>query len=365
MSLLMNDKLGSSGKALVSDESLSNVIEPSVLANRLKDKKIVFFTGAGFSMAWDASYPSGYKLFYIDDIEDVKQKYNFFKVAPLLEIKEPDPESNKYEEECLDFFKEIKFHLDIYRRYPSLIPSYLDKTIVNKLENEIRDFIKMRFQTLVGPSEFDISSTAKVNVKIKGIIQRLLKNNKSLSFITTNYDFIIEKILNDSDIHLVRGVIDLNAFRKTTLTREKKRVSLFKINGGFDVFKGNDGFYIDHAKSLTESPNIILPSQEQNYDDSYFKSVFMKAASKLRDADILIFVGYRLPPEDHTIRFLLKNFIDSDERENKEVFIVSRTKESALSEMYPNFRQLFHTLAIDDGVKVLDGDIESLGQFVK
>ncbi|EIF8196557.1 hypothetical protein LF025_004264, partial [Vibrio vulnificus] len=142
MSNLLVRTLGNDGKSLSTSQPDERVVTPENLISRLKNKKIVFFTGAGFSIAWNGSYPDGYRLFLIDDIEAVKENHNFFKVASLLHINEPNIESTNYKSDCLNFFKEIKFHLDIYKRYPSLLPSYLDKTIVQQLENEIRDFIK-------------------------------------------------------------------------------------------------------------------------------------------------------------------------------------------------------------------------------
>ncbi|HDM8237216.1 SIR2 family protein [Vibrio campbellii] len=354
---ILERKLGSEGKSSVELGTESNVISAKNLTSKLKGKKVVLFAGAGFSMAWNSKYPSGYKLFSVDNIEKLKKSYNFFSVAPLLCIKEPQGKGKAYEKDCIRFFKEIKFHLDIYKRYPSLLPNYLDKTIVYNLEREIIDFVKNRFVSLTDKVEFDIEDSSTQNENIKNIIVKLMDVNSSLSFITTNYDFIFEKIFNDSDVTIVRGVIDKRSFANVELT--KPRVSLFKINGGFDVFKDNNGFYIDHADSLSGTPNIILPSQEQNYDNNYFKSVFTKSANKLRDADILIFVGYSLPNEDHTIRFLLKNFLDSEGCDEKEVFIISKDLTSAL-ETYPNVASLFPSLDEKEAVRALDGDLESL-----
>ncbi|EHH0745518.1 hypothetical protein J7I10_002657, partial [Vibrio vulnificus] len=164
------------------------------------------------------------------------------------------------------------------------------------------------------------------------------------------------------DVNIVRGVIDKNAFNDIKLGKD--RISLFKINGGFDVFKDGNGFFIDHNLSLSDCPNIILPSKEQNYDDAYFKTVFTKSASKLRDADVLVFIGYSLPEEDHTIRFLLKNFFDSEESDDKEVFIISRNKDSALSNTYPNAVSIFSKMEELEAIKVLDGDLSSLVSFI-
>ncbi|HCE3689350.1 SIR2 family protein [Vibrio parahaemolyticus] len=361
--MLLNNVLGEEGIELSCGSGVSDIISPEVLINRMKGKKVVFFTGAGFSKAWNKMYPSGDELFFIDNIRSLEEKYNFFCIAPHLGIKKPSNTSaSNYSDDCLRFFKEIKFHLDIYRRYPSLLPHFLDKTIINKLEDEIRLFIKERFSTLVGESEFDIEKSENENKNLKEILHSLEENCKSISFITTNYDFIVEKIFFDKEVYLTRGVINRNDFENINLN--KKRISLYKINGGFDVFKGPDSFFVDHYNQESSCPNIILPSQEQNYDDQYFKSVFKSSVSKLREADCLVFIGYTLPKEDHTIRFLLKNFTDSDESNDKEIFIVSKDKENAFSDIYPNVTELFYELHNQEAIKVLDGDMESLFPYI-
>ncbi|NVP03148.1 SIR2 family protein [Photobacterium damselae subsp. damselae] len=333
-------------------------ISASELRVKLNGKKIVFFTGAGFSKSWDPSYPLGMSLFTINNYTELKKKYNFFQLANDLKITEPDIKSDNFEKDCYDYFCDIKFHLDIYKRYPSLMPSFLDKTILHRLEEEMKGFVYEKFKNTVGIKEFKLNSKLKYNSDMSNLFRKLAVNN-NISFISTNYDYIIEKIFHDFDgYQLIRGVINNNDFKNKKWNGNK--ISLFKINGGFEVFNDMNGFYIDYY-SKDRTPHIILPSKEQNYDNKYFKSTFIKSAEKLRDAEILIFIGYSMPKEDHTIRFLLKNFIDCHSNTNKEIFIIDKDLSSGIDGPLSKLRILFPSLS-DNGIKVLDGDINTLAR---
>ncbi|HCM1216833.1 hypothetical protein HJ029_18465 [Vibrio parahaemolyticus] len=330
--------------------------------NRLLNSDTVFFTGAGFSKAWDASYPSGMALFSISNFAEYDDKYNFFKLADELHIEQPalDPSHDDYDSECYEYFKAIKFHLDIFRRYPSLMPSNLDKTEIEALECEIREFIKIRFEDMVGKTEFDVEDLTKSNPKMVRLFQYLLKSESKMSFVSTNYDYIIEKIFSPiQDLDFTRGVINKNVFENKRWC--KNRIPLFKINGGFEIKKNHCGFFADYIDQ-SEAPQIILPSQEQIYDDKYFKSVFLKSAERLREANTLVFIGYSMPEEDHTIQFLLKHFHNKNPKD-KNIYVISRNKESA-EKPAKILASLFKSISENEGLYILDGDIESVSDAI-
>lgn len=345
-------------------------------------KNVVFFTGAGFSKAWDEKYPVGLQLFSIDDFNSLKLEYNFFQVADDLKIGQPKKDEsyklNTYEtakekadakwksdsdyiKKCYDYFQEIKFSFDIFKRYPSLMPICLNTSLIIALENEMKSFIKKRFVHFVGEEEFTIGTEHGPNKQsfIK-FFESIHGKTANLSFISTNYDLVIEKIISgfSHKVTLNRGVIDNPQFKEVNWHR--KKIDLYKINGGFEIFQGiNEQFYINHADINEENiAHIILPSKEQNYDDKYFKSVFIKSASALRSADVLVFVGYSLPVEDHTIQFLLKNFSDSSNK-NKEVVILSRdfTDAQLIKE---KAQVLFPDLSEKDAIHAFDGSFVDL-----
>ncbi|ELA9338829.1 TPA: SIR2 family protein [Vibrio alginolyticus] len=326
-------------------------------------KSVVFFTGAGFSKAWKNKYPLGLELFSVDDFQNAREKNNFFKLADDLLIKQPvnSGDKDKYVKDCYEYFTEIKFNLDIFRRYPSLLPNYLDSTLISAFEEEMKMFIRSRFEETVGKSEFNPKTKTGENKKIKKLFNEIYKHNNSIGFISTNYDFIIEKIYsNTNDLHFTRGIIDREMFSNKDWCANK--VPLYKINGGFELYEDSDGFYLDYSER-NKTPHIILPSKEQNYESKYYKTTFIKSADLLRQSDILVFIGYSLPSEDHTIQLLLKMFIDSHNK-NKEVFIISKDGDSA-RKLTAKVANLFPSIAKEDAIAAVDGSLADIADLVK
>ncbi|PTO51565.1 SIR2 family protein [Vibrio splendidus] len=330
--------------------------------NLMNDSDLVFFSGAGFSKAWNSNYPLGFDLFSIDNIEQLNGSYNFIRLADALKIPRPQKGSVDYAQQCYDYFSDIKFHLDIYKRYPSLMLTTLDETTIHQFEKEIRNFIVTEFVDAVGKGELNLHQKSNLNQDMIKVFSRLHDTAKNLTFLSTNYDFIIEKIFFNIGLeNLNRGIVNKQQFNINAWGTSK--VNLFKLNGGFEVFNDSEGFYLDYNESdLT--PNIILPSKDQNYSNKYYKNMFAKSANSLRDASKLVFVGYSLPFEDHTIRLLLKSFVDCLGK-NKEVYVINRNLESALS-VCEKVGQLYPELLANDSNSIfaIDGSLEDLAEFM-
>lgn len=327
--------------------------------NLCNESEVVFFTGAGFSIAWNPAYPLSNDLFGIDNIDELRSQYNFVKLADSLNITIPEPSSAQYLQLCYEYFSSLKFHLDAFKRYPSLMPHNLDETIIDEFEDEIRGFIVQRFADKVGEDELNINAKSNLNQDLIRVFEKLSKDIKHLTFISTNYDYIIEKIFNSIEgANLNRGIVNRESFKAKSW--EKSSISLFKINGGFEVYKDTNGFYLDYKSNA--SPNIILPSKDQNYDSKYYKSMFLKSAGRLREASKLVFVGYSLPVEDHTIRFLLKNFVDCESR-SKEVYVINRDLNSALK-VCEKVGQLFPSILHNDSIFAIDGSLNEMSNYL-
>ncbi|SUB90139.1 SIR2 family protein [Photobacterium damselae] len=327
--------------------------------NLKRTKDLVFFTGAGFSKAWNSNYPLGFELFSIEDIDAVDNSYNFIRLADELHITRPVESDSKFPEQCYEYFSEIKFHLDIFKRYPSLMPKVLDSTTISMFEREISTFILQRFKEMVGDDELNLDSKKELNNNLIKIFKELSYSSSNLTFLSTNYDYIIEKIFTQIGINnLNRGIVDREQFNNKSWGTSE--VNLFKLNGGFEVYSDSSGFHLAYGR--LESPEIILPSKDQSYDSSYYKNMFTKSASNLRDASKLIFVGYSLPEEDHTIRLLLKSFIDYTGRD-KEIYVINRNLESSLN-ICEKVATLFPVLAENNSIFAIEGSLEQLSEHV-
>ena len=241
------------------------------------------------------------------------------------------------------------------------MPSYIDLTTIDALECEMRDFIKARFIELVDKdgTKKELTLDTPIDNDFVRFFNQLFKiNDAAISFITTNYDFIIEKIIHNCDdkVSLNRGVVDRSKFKNKEWHPDK--INLFKLNGGFEVSRDASGCYIDYDEHHLHRDNIILPSPLQNYDDPYFDGVFVKSANKLREANLLIFIGYSLPEEDQMIRFLLKNFNDS-RNSAKEIVVIDHTLESA-QRVANKANALFIEVGKKAGIYAFDGTLADL-----
>lgn len=301
---------------------------------KCQDKRVCVFLGAGFSKAWDIAYPLSNQLFSISDEEAERNKddYNFFSLFESLKLKWAD--ENASANDKANVFKNFKYMIDVFKRYPSLLPSHLDKHTVSILEHEIKNYIKNKFKGMVGPNELRLKDSGRLNNNKKNIIKFFdeISMFKGLDVITTNYDIVIDKVLSklSSERSVLRGMPVM--IDDILQCPKAGGIGLYKLNGGFEVIADGDIFKIDYDSIRNEkkTPNIILPSNEQDYSDKYFKNAFVKSSSQLRTADILIFIGYSFPKEDFIIQFLLKSFLDSNNQE-KETIIISKDKDDAIA----------------------------------
>lgn len=248
----------------------------------------------------------------------------------------------------------------MYIKYPDIRPRYIDEGNIKLVEKELRALVFHKFKQTARIYEFN-EEKAKIEIdhalsaKQKEIIAFFHSLNKHTdgsqglaegirtNFITTNYDSIIEAILDNSIgpddslfLHTYRGVTPnkIRGFEAGNVIHDNWVVSnLFKINGGFEVFKNDDGYEFNYLKKDNKNlrsnpPQIMLPSNEQDYTQDYFKSIFPKAIRLLQESKILVIVGYSLPEEDALLRFLAKQFAeDNADGDRKFLFYIDLSSE--------------------------------------
>jgi len=305
----------------------------SQLKPKIKGRRVCVFLGAGFSKAWDDKYPVSNEVFSISEDEALENsdEYGFFSLFEGLKFKWAD--ANASLDDKANVFKSFKYALDVYKRYPSLLPSYLDRHTLELFESQVKLYIKNKFSKKIPPNDLKLNQSARFGQNKNSIISFFKSFQEAAVFdvVTTNYDIVIDKVLNHAfpGRSITRGFPVHN--NNVLMCPQPKGIGLYKLNGGFEVVSEKDGFKIDYD-SLSNAkivPNIILPSNEQDYGDKYFKTAFVKSSGQLRQADLLIFIGYSFPKEDFIINFLLNTFLDGDSTE-KETIIVGRNKNSAV-----------------------------------
>ncbi|GBU24556.1 hypothetical protein R83H12_01190 [Fibrobacteria bacterium R8-3-H12] len=354
--------------------------------NSKTNTNFVFFVGAGFSKAWDENFYGGRDLFETFSREHLS--FTKSLIDYLQTMSWHGPEILHKDEFKIKFndFKKIVFSLGMYEKYGELRPKYIDSKGLKIIREELNALIALKiwehnpysqkansYTPMVYPSG-EPTKEQKDIVKFFNTL-RYQKNNSSLeqegikiNHITTNYDFVIESIfdawaneysdvshldyayrgftpseycgfsefytIEDDPITQCYNQSESIGYSNISKIKDYKAIeSLFKLNGGLEIYRNSDGTYkIDYGKKenkdlLEKSPLLILPSYEQDYSDSYFREILQKSKELLTTSKVLIIIGYSLPEEDILIRFLLKHFaLDKTDFQNKKIFYINKGK---------------------------------------
>lgn len=293
-------------------------------------RNICFFLGAGFSKAWSQRYPGGKELFEFTRAD--RKECN--------ELNQYLATTNYEDLEVIDYnvLREIVYQLGMYKKYPATRTRYIDDAKIDLIETDLRWLIVARFRRLqhawsdrkekfVIPyalnTEQEAIASFFLELMTQGDASRGYAEGIRVHYLSTNYDNLLETIL-DNGLPDDESVLQYS-YRGITPRRVNGQNnpfsmhniwlvnSLFKLNGGFEIFRDDGGYEIDYRNTTALRPNdrmpeLMLPSKEQNYAEEYFQSIFPKAIRILQEAAALVIVGYSMPEEDALLRFLIKQF---------------------------------------------------------
>lgn len=323
-----------------------------------------FFAGAGFSKSWDPKSPIGSELFtlksdVIEQVADVGALARMFGLHAFDEIR-PDQ------------LRQIVYQVDMYERYPDVRSRYVDEQNLKMFRGALRAAVLDRYEQITSLNYFDetiskfpLTSPTKRQRDILSFFQHLHSKMDGSQgpaegvrthFITTNYDFVVETILDnivaaDDSLFLYtyRGFTPNRIINEPNIAPVHEHwlvQHLLKINGGFEILREGENYVLDysmrHSKDvMSEPPILMLASREQDYSDPYFKTVFPKVVRLMRDTKVLVIVGYSLPQDDALIRFFLRQFAEEPEDGfGKVVFYIGpgtdQDKRAVLEEVFPS-----------------------------
>ena len=323
-----------------------------------------FFAGAGFSKSWDPKAPIGSELFtlksnVIEQVADVGALARMFGLHEFNEIK-PDQ------------LRQIIYQIDMYERYPDVRSRYVDEQNLRMFRDAIRAAVLDRYKQIASLNYFDpdinkfpLASPTRRQRDILAFFDYLHSKMDGSQgpaegvrthFITTNYDFVIETILDnivapDDSLFLYtyRGFTPKRIINEPNIAPVHEHwlvQHLLKINGGFEILRKGEEYVLDYSMRpsrdvMSEPPILMLASREQDYSDPYFKTVFPKVVRLMRDTTVLVIVGYSLPQDDALIRFFLRQFAEEPEDgHGKIVFYIGpgtdQEKRSVLEEVFPS-----------------------------
>lgn len=315
---------------------------------------MTFWCGAGFSKAWDRKAPTDGELFVLEQGE----LGDFPNLRQLLKaIGWGDHAFINFEG-----FKTLGYVIDMQLRHPEIRNRHVDTYNLRLSINEIRTLILRRFraacefapvdpETLHFPVPADDAKLAILKffdlLAMRAGLAKRAVPSPLFHFVTTNYDFTIETILDHVGGggpsvfgRLYRGVTPARICGRTIWDHLPVTVdrNVIKVNGGFEILMRGDGYHFDYRARPDEAvreepPLLILPSRVQDYSDPYFHEVFPKAVRLLRETDVLVIVGYSMPREDALLRFILRQLSENPEdARGKHVFLIDTKPQDMIRE---------------------------------
>jgi hypothetical protein len=334
---------------------------------------MTFWVGAGFSKAWRRTAPTTENLFQIPkSVADsvIPPGVERFLGLDLLD------------DLTLEDIRRAAYLLDMYEKYSDVRGRCFDGQNLPMMHNSLRNMIVENYERLcriryVYPDllKFEDRRLTKTQDNISKFFYYLQKRSSGtgvggsaeglrLHFITTNYDFTIEEIL-DSNLgydetifgYVYRGFTphDVGSQSNPFVIHDNWLVqNLFKLNGGFEIYALERGYRLDYGRvrnreRFSKAPIILLPSREQDYSNDYFQEIFPKAVRLLRESKILVIVGYSLPEDDALIRFILRQFAeDIEDGLGKSVYYIdplaAKTKLERLEQVFSKQSNLEYNL---------------------
>lgn len=338
-----------------------------------------FFAGAGFSKSWDPKAPIGSELFKLksDVIEQVADVGALARMFGLHALDEITP----------DQLRQIVYQIDMYERYPDVRSRYVDEQNLRMFRGALRAAVMDRYDKITNLNYFDtaiskfpLTSPTQRQLDILSFFRHLhsridgsqgLAEGVRTHFITTNYDFVVETILDniiapDDSLFLYtyRGFTPKQIINESNMAPVHEHwlvQHLLKINGGFEILRRGEDYVLNYSMRSpkeveSEPPILMLASREQDYSDPYFKTVFPKVVRLMRDTKVLVIVGYSLPQDDALIRFFLRQFAEEPEDgRGKFIFYIGpgtdQEKRTVLEEVFPSMKMAKapHLITYNDG----------------
>lgn len=305
------------------------------LGHTIRLTNVTFLLGAGFSKSWDSAFPVGSDLFSFTYSEWSKLKGPLDEFLTLCNYKTFDLDIDA------SMFKDIVYQIGMMKKYPEMRPRYIDDQNLEIVEKHLRYLVRKKFESTAplyyedeqklkfpaGPTEEQQKILSFFSIVEKsGDGSSGVPEGLRASYLTTNYDFVIEGILDnilafdDSyRIYTYRGITPVKYCGREpdTIVLDNWLVgNLLKINGGFEIFKSDGVFEFDYRKpkndiALRENPpQLMLPSREQDYTQAYFRALFPKVIRLLHETSVLVVVGYSLPDEDALLRLIIRQFAE-------------------------------------------------------
>ncbi len=327
-----------------------------------------FWAGAGFSKSWDPKAPIGSELFKLASkvIERGASPAALQRMFGLDAFGGITPKQ----------LRQIVYQMDMYERYPDVRSRYVDEQNLRIFRAALRAAVVDRYDQITELTYFDrhaqkfvLSNPTQPQhnmIKFFRYLFYRIDGSQSLvegirtHFVTTNYDYVIETILDNINgpddslfLYTYRGFTPAEVVNQPNIVPVHQHWlvwHLLKINGGFEILRRGDGYVLNYDRRdagsiMRDPPVLMLPSREQDYSDPYFRMIFPKAVRLLRETTVLVLVGYSLPKEDALIRFILRQFAEEPEDGRRKIIFYigpdppAAQKLALLGQVFPSMEE--------------------------
>lgn len=296
---------------------------------------ITVWAGAGFSKSWTAKAPDATQLFTLD-ADALESVADLGVLSRLFGVQDSSVTPEQ--------LRQVVYQLDMYERYPEICPRYIDAQNLNIMRGGIRAAVLRKYDSISKLNYFDnmlnkfpLTNEDTHQTKIIDFFKFIhrcatgwngIAEGIRCHFLTTNYDFVIETIL-DHVLNLDDSLFNYTyrGFTPSSIARFQNPMPthehwlswhLIKLNGGFEILADRSRYRLDYNKRnedqiINQPPILMLPSREQDYSDPYFRTIFPKSVRLMRETKVLLLVGYSLPEDDALMRFILRQFAEEPE----------------------------------------------------
>lgn len=335
---------------------------------------LVFIFGAGASKAEKERAPTSDELLVrslkeLRNSEPVQNILDFLNDFFYADIGDLDLESEK-----IPTFEELLTIIDIsLSRQDDLSRNWNCKKLTELRSDLIYCIAKILQETL--------KDGGKLHRKfIKTLFGLPQRNSTNTSFISLNYDILLDSALIDlyasEDLDVDYGIefrnfvepIDRKPEERVKFTqipeewhwpRKDRAIYLLKLHGSLNwlycpncntvkITKKEKGalriwteFETCEIDGSRQRPLIIPPTWQKVYENPHLGRIWLKAAEVLNEADEVTFVGYSLPDSDVRLKYLFKKFLYRDRVTRKPRILVVIRKSEKAKETEKRYKRIF------------------------
>jgi NAD-dependent SIR2 family protein deacetylase len=186
------------------------------------------------------------------------------------------------------------------------------------------------------------------------LAQFIKENRNRVSILTFNYDTLLEQALSKLEVGCNFEIIETKKCVISSILLEKKGVPILKLHGSQWWWRGKEDSEIiynetkiDDLKTKTDWSDalIIGPSAMKHFEDIDIIRLWAKGYEALRDADVVLVIGYSFPNIDEQAINMMRKGIRNN---GKKVIIV---------DIYPNKTRLEEIIP---SCQILEGPAEDI-----